>query len=51
METQTIVVSGLSNREFIERHAQPGRVGLCGGTTKVDLAIRHAQRHLHAERR
>lgn len=51
MENQIIIVSGMSNREFIERHAQPGRVGLCGGTTKVDLAIRHAQRHLHAERR
>jgi hypothetical protein len=51
MEHQTIIVSGISNREFLERHAQAGRVGLCGGTTKVDLAIRHAQRHLHAEHR
>lgn len=51
MENQTITVTGLSNREFIERYAAPGRVGLCGGITKVDLAIRHAQRHLHAERR
>jgi hypothetical protein len=51
MDTQTITVTGISNREFIERYAQPGRVGLCGGTTKVDVAIRAAQRHLHAERR
>jgi hypothetical protein len=51
METQTITVTGLSNREFIERYAAPGRVGLCGGTTRVDIAIRAAQRHLHAERR
>lgn len=51
MENQTIIVSGMSNREFLERHAQAGRVGLCGGATKVDLAIRHAQRHLHAEHR
>ena len=51
MEPQTIIVNDMSNREFLELHAQPGRVGLCGGTTKVDLAIRHAQRHLHAERR
>jgi hypothetical protein len=43
---RTIVVTGLSNREFLERHAQPGRVGLCGGATPVDLAIRRAQRHL-----
>ena len=46
MENQTIIVSGISNREFLERHAQPGRVGLCGGGTRVDLAIRRAQRHL-----
>ena len=51
MENQTIIVSGISNREFLEQYALPGRVGLCGGTTKVDLAIRHAQRHLHAEHR
>jgi hypothetical protein len=51
MENQTITVTGLTNREFIERYAQPGRVGLCGGITKVDSAIRLAQRHLHAERR
>jgi hypothetical protein len=51
METQTITVTGLTNREFIERYAAPGRVGLCGGTTRVDIAIRAAQRHLRAERR
>ena len=48
MENQTIIVTGLSNREFLERHAQPGRIGLCGGATNVDIAIRRAQRHLHA---
>jgi hypothetical protein len=51
MENETIIVSGMSNREFLESHAQAGRVGLCGGTTKVDLAIRHAQRLLHADHR
>jgi len=51
MENQTILVSGITNREFIERYAQPGRVGLCGGATRIDSAIRLAQRHLHTERR
>jgi len=51
MENQVIIINGMSNREFLEQYAQPGRVGLCGGTTKVDLAIRRAQRHLHAEHR
>lgn len=46
MENQVIVVSGLTNREFLEQYAQAGRVGLCGGGTRVDIAIRHAQRHL-----
>ena len=50
MENQTIVVTGLSNREFLERYAQPGRVGLCGGSTAVDKAIQRAQRHLDAEK-
>ena len=32
-------------------YAQAGRVGLCGGTTRIDLAIRRAQRHLDGTRR
>ena len=44
---QTVVVTGLSNREFLELHAQPGRIGLCGGATLVDKAICRAQRHLN----
>ncbi len=51
MENQTIVVTGISNQEFLERYAQAGRVGLCGGTTKVDAATRLAQRHFHEEGR
>jgi hypothetical protein len=51
MQNETIIVSGMSNREFLEKYAHPGRVGLCGGITRIDLAIRHAQRHLHAEHR
>ncbi|HTY86398.1 MAG TPA: hypothetical protein VMB80_02955 [Candidatus Acidoferrum sp.] len=50
-QVQTTVVTGLSNREFLERFAQPGRVGLCGGSARIDLAIRRAQRRLDAARR
>lgn len=51
METQTVIVSGLSNREFLEKYMHPGRVGLCGGVTNIDKAISRAQRHLDAQKR
>lgn len=42
-ENQTIVVTDLSNREFLERYAQPGRVGLSSGLTLADRVICRAQ--------
>jgi hypothetical protein len=45
---ETIVVEGLSNREFFERHARPGRVGLIGGPELINRLIGRAQRHLDA---
>ena len=45
-QSQTILVTGLTNREFLELHAEPGRIGLSGGITLVDKAICRAQRHL-----
>ena len=42
--TQTIVVENFSNQEFLERYARPGRIGLVGGITLIDKAIRRAQR-------
>jgi hypothetical protein len=47
---QTVVLTGLSNQEFLERHAQPGRIGLCGGVTLIDKAICRAQRHLDQDK-
>jgi hypothetical protein len=44
-----IPINGLSNREFLERYARPGCIGLSGGTTLIDKAICRAQRHLDAE--
>lgn len=49
--TSPVIVEGISNREFLERYARPGRVGLSGGITLVDKAICRAQRHLDDERR
>jgi hypothetical protein len=43
---RTIVVTGVSNREFLEQYARPGRVGLSGGITLIDKAIARAERHL-----
>jgi hypothetical protein len=43
-------VSGLSNREFLEKYAGPGYVGLAGGDTRIERAIRRAQRRLTGQR-
>ena len=48
MQSQPIVLTGLSNREFLERYAHPGRIGLSGGVTLIDKAICRAERHLDA---
>ena len=45
----TIIVTGLTNQEFLERHAKAGRVGLCNGATLIDKAICRAQRHLNSD--
>ncbi len=43
---QTIKITGMTNREFLETYASPGRIGLVGGTTLIDKAISRAQRHI-----
>ncbi len=50
-QDQTVVVTGLSNREFLELYARPGRIGLSGGITFVDKAICRAERHLDERER
>lgn len=42
-------VAGLSNADFIERHAAPGRIGLCGGRDLINKLIRKAQAPLTAD--
>ena len=45
----TTVITGLSNQQFLEKYAAPGRIGLSAGTTLVDKVICRAQRHLDAD--
>ena len=42
----TIAVADLSNEEFLQRYARPGRIGLSGGRTWIDKVITRAERHL-----
>ena len=48
---QPQTVSGISNREFIQTYAAPGRIGLAGGADVVSRLISFAQRRLDDERR
>ena len=45
-QSKTVVVTGLSNREFLDLYAGAGRIGLSGGISLIDKAICRAQRHL-----
>ena len=42
--SEVILVTGLSNQQFLERYAGVGRVGLSGGVSLIDKAIARAQR-------
>ena len=44
--SQALFLSGLSNQDFLERYACPGRVGLSGGYSLIDRAICRAERRL-----
>lgn len=47
---ETIIVEGLTNQEFFEKYAAPGRVGLIGGPELINRLISRAQRHLNPDR-
>ena len=47
---EIIRVEGLTNAEFFERHAAPGRVGLFGGPELINRLIGRGQRHLDEDR-
>src|SRR5689334_3746859 len=43
---ETVVLTGISNEQFLDRYAGAGGIGLCSGATLIDKAICRAQRHL-----
>jgi len=49
-KTVVAAAAGMSNREFLETYAAPGRVGLVSGTFRIDALIRRAQRHVDENR-
>lgn len=50
IQTETVLITDLSNQEFLARYAKAGRLGLSGGITLIDKAICRAQRHLDANK-
>ncbi len=48
--SETILVEGLTNAEFFERYAAPGRIGLFGGPELINRMIGRSQRHLDEAR-
>jgi len=48
-DTRIRRLSGLSNLEFLKRFARPGCVGLFGGSSAIDRAIRRGQKDLDGE--
>jgi len=48
-QNKTVVVTGITNQEFLERYAGVGRIGLSGGISLIDQAICRAERHLDEE--
>jgi len=48
---ETITLQDLSNKEFLDRFARAGRIGLSTGSTFADRAIARAQRHLNADQK
>ena len=48
--SETIIIEGLTNAEFFERYAAPGRIGLFGGPDLINRMIRRAQRRLKDDR-
>ncbi|HEY7088722.1 MAG TPA: hypothetical protein VH518_11575, partial [Tepidisphaeraceae bacterium] len=50
MNRTTIVVTDLSNQDFLDKYASPGRIGLAMGPALINKALARAQRHLDPEK-
>lgn len=50
-DTRIRRVTGLSNLEFFKRYAKAGCVGLFGGSSAIDRAIRRGQKELDADQK
>jgi hypothetical protein len=48
-DTHVRRLKGLSNLEFLKRYAKPGCIGLMGGSSAIDRAIRQGQRGIDGE--
>ena len=48
---EIFTVAKMSNREFLEKYARPGCVGLVGGTTLIEKVIRRSERHVDEQQR
>lgn len=46
-----VTITELTNQQFFERYAKPGRIGLVGGVTLIEQAIKMAERHLDEQKR
>src|SRR4051812_7641509 len=48
---QTITITDLTNEQFLQTYAKPGRIGLAGGRTLLDKALARAQRHVDPDKK
>jgi hypothetical protein len=48
---QTITITDLTNEQFLQTYAEPGRIGLAGGRTLLDKALARAQRHVDPDKK
>jgi hypothetical protein len=48
-ENKLIMINDMTNQQFLETYAAPGRVGLVGATHFIDIGIKRAQRSVRQD--